>query len=146
MSRPQLFAVLAVMLAATPCGAASAKPNAPPIPASGATGVLEVGHHGYGSHGLPGQYSHYRRHHGFSLRLGWGYPSYGYPWAYPAPVYAYPVRPLVVMPAPVVPVFPHGAPAAWTAEWYGYCAQKYRSFDSRTGLYITYSGERRMCR
>lgn len=38
------------------------------------------------------------------------------------------------------------APAPWTADWYAYCASKYRSFDPRTGTYITYSGYERLCR
>ena len=38
------------------------------------------------------------------------------------------------------------APAQGTAEWYSYCAAKYRSFDPATGTYLAFSGERRMCR
>ncbi|SDU27491.1 BA14K family protein [Stappia sp. ES.058] len=36
--------------------------------------------------------------------------------------------------------------AAWTPEWYAYCARKYRSFNPRTGYYLAYSGRYRFCR
>jgi hypothetical protein len=75
---------------------------------------------------------------GFALRLGWGYPAYGYPW--PPPVY---VAPPVVAPAPAVVV---DAPKVSRAEWIDYCTFKYKSFDPQTGLYTTYSGEKRVCR
>lgn len=38
------------------------------------------------------------------------------------------------------------APEPWSEEWYDYCAQKYRSFNARTGMYLTGAGQRRMCR
>lgn len=38
------------------------------------------------------------------------------------------------------------APAPWTPEWYSYCAAKYRSFDPATGMFLSYSGEYRLCR
>ena len=37
-------------------------------------------------------------------------------------------------------------PAPWTPAWYRYCSRKYRSFNPRTGYFITYSGYRRFCR
>ncbi len=45
-------------------------------------------------------------------------------------------------PAPVY----YGRPAPWTAAWYDYCTARYRSFDPRTGYFVTYSGHRRFCR
>lgn len=62
----------------------------------------------------------------------------------PAPVYVQPA-PVYVQPAPVyvqpVPVVYQ----AWTPEWYSYCQTKYQSFDRRTGMFVTYTGERRLC-
>ena len=40
----------------------------------------------------------------------------------------------------------YGRPAPWTAAWYDYCSARYRSFNPRTGYFITYSGHRRFCR
>lgn len=34
----------------------------------------------------------------------------------------------------------------WTDEWYDYCASRYRSFNPRTGMFLAYSGEYKMCR
>lgn len=34
----------------------------------------------------------------------------------------------------------------WTRAWYRYCRKKYRSFNSKTGYYKTYSGRYRFCR
>lgn len=34
----------------------------------------------------------------------------------------------------------------WSAEWYAYCAERYRSFDARTGTFTTHSGQKRFCR
>jgi hypothetical protein len=55
-------------------------------------------------------------------------------------------RPEVVMPTPVPPLIRSGVPHPYSAQWYAYCAQKYRSFEPGTGLYTTFSGDRRMCR
>ncbi|MDP4823926.1 MAG: BA14K family protein, partial [Aestuariivirgaceae bacterium] len=44
-------------------------------------------------------------------------------------------------PAPVA----YGAPPAGTPAWYDYCRAKYRSFNSRTGLYLSYSGQYLPC-
>ncbi|WP_417771063.1 BA14K family protein [Stappia sp.] len=37
------------------------------------------------------------------------------------------------------------APEPWSREWYAYCADKFRSFEPRTGTYTTYGGEKRFC-
>lgn len=34
----------------------------------------------------------------------------------------------------------------WTREWYRYCANRYRSFDARSGTFQPYNGPRQMCR
>jgi len=82
----------------------------------------------------------------FTFDAGRGARTFGYETA-PAPNYGYrPYRPRVAMPVPVRPRFTTGVPPAWTAQWYAYCARKYLSFDRRTGRYLTYGGERRMCR
>lgn len=33
----------------------------------------------------------------------------------------------------------------WTADWYAHCANKYQSFDPKTGLFTTYDGRRLFC-
>lgn len=33
----------------------------------------------------------------------------------------------------------------WTQSWYDYCADRYRSFDARTGTYMGYDGARHFC-
>lgn len=38
------------------------------------------------------------------------------------------------------------SPEPWTGEWYEYCANRYRSFNARTGTYTTYGGAQRFCR
>ena len=38
------------------------------------------------------------------------------------------------------------SPEPWTGEWYDYCANRYRSFNPRTGYYTTYGGYQRFCR
>lgn len=38
------------------------------------------------------------------------------------------------------------APARWSDDWYDYCASKYRSFNPRTGKYLSNSGQYRYCR
>ena len=54
----------------------------------------------------------------------------------PTTTYVVPARPA---PQPVY------RPEPWSAEWYNYCANRYRSFDARTGYYTTYSGYKRFC-
>lgn len=34
----------------------------------------------------------------------------------------------------------------WSKAWYAYCMRKYRSFDAETGTYLSYEGERRLCK
>lgn len=46
--------------------------------------------------------------------------------------------------APPPPVY-RGRYAAWSPEWYAYCARKYRSFNPRTGYFLAYSGRYRFC-
>ena len=93
---------------------------------------------------------HWRGHHDLTWRIrdpnfsyftyGWGQPWYVTPRHVPA-------RPRVVMPAPVAPAMPTGvAPPAWSAQWYAYCADRYRSFDPVTGLYTTRGGRKAACR
>ncbi|APH73098.1 BA14K family protein [Aquibium oceanicum] len=33
----------------------------------------------------------------------------------------------------------------WTAEWYRYCSQRYRSFDAQTGTFRGYDGQDHFC-
>jgi len=35
---------------------------------------------------------------------------------------------------------PGYGPPPWTPEWYTYCAQRYRSFNARTGYFTGYDG------
>jgi hypothetical protein len=56
-------------------------------------------------------------------------------------------REVYVAPPPPPPEYygsaaygPAYGPPAWTPEWYTYCAQRYRSFNSRTGYFIGYDG------
>ena len=58
----------------------------------------------------------------------------------PAPVYVSPPPPVIYRTTPV-----YYAPAAWTPEWYAYCARKYQSFDARSGTFLGYDGYRRVC-
>jgi len=34
----------------------------------------------------------------------------------------------------------------WTRDWYAYCANRYRSFDARSGTFQPYNGPRQLCR
>ena len=56
----------------------------------------------------------------------------------PVPVYPAPRR-VYVEPVPVYEFEP------WTAEWYSYCADRYRSFDARSGTFMGYDGYRHFC-
>lgn len=51
-------------------------------------------------------------------------------------------QPTPPRPAPVYA----GGPRPWSNDWYAYCASKYRSFNPRTGYYVTYSGDYAFCR
>lgn len=46
---------------------------------------------------------------------------------------------------PDAPTVVTGQLEPWTSEWYAYCADRYRSFDARSGTFTTYSGEKRFC-
>jgi hypothetical protein len=101
---------------------------------------------GWGGHG------HW---HGGHWRGGWGGPGY---WgagliglgvgaaigALAAPVYA---DPYVDAPPPpaYAPVATGYGPAPWSPEWYDYCAQRYRSFNARTGYFMGYDGQPHFC-
>ena len=51
----------------------------------------------------------------------------------PPPVYVPPPPPVVYAPVAY-------GPPAWSPEWYSYCAQRYRSFDARSGYFTGYDG------
>ncbi len=57
----------------------------------------------------------------------------------------YPAAPVYVAPPPPPPVVVYYAPQPWTPEWYAYCAQRFRSFDARSGTYLGHDGYRHMC-
>jgi BA14K-like protein len=84
---------------------------------------------------------------------GWGGPGY---WgagliglgvgaaigtALAAPAYVGPPPP----PGAYAPVASAYGPPAWTPEWYTYCAQRYRSFNSHTGYFTGYDGQPYFC-
>jgi hypothetical protein len=52
-------------------------------------------------------------------------------------------REVYVVPPPPEPAY-YGpvsyGPPPWTPEWYTYCAQRYRSFNARTGYFMGYDG------
>ena len=43
------------------------------------------------------------------------------------------------------PSYRRAAMEPWTDEWFDYCSAKYRSFDSRTGMFMSYDGVRKFC-
>jgi hypothetical protein len=49
-------------------------------------------------------------------------------------------REVVVAPAPTPELQP------FTAPWYEYCAQRYRSFDAQTGTYLGFDKQRHFCK
>ena len=53
-------------------------------------------------------------------------------------------RPEIVQPIPLAPLIE--TPTPFTALWYAYCAEKYRSFEPSTGTYTTHGGRTRRCR
>ncbi len=55
-------------------------------------------------------------------------------------------RPTIVMPKRLAPLIEYGTPSPYSAQWYAYCAEKFQSFEPRSGRYTTYSGESRLCR
>jgi hypothetical protein len=38
-----------------------------------------------------------------------------------------------------------GAMEPWTPEWYGYCSDRYRTFNARTGTFVGYDGLTHFC-
>lgn len=73
------------------------------------------------------------------------YPAYAQPeYDYYAPDYRAPhYQPA---PRPVYraqPVYQTIEP--WSEAWYDYCSQRYRSFNSQSGTYTDYSGQRHFC-
>jgi hypothetical protein len=57
-----------------------------------------------------------------------------------------PTRPEVIMPSRKSPIIHQGTPEPYTAQWYAYCSGRYLTFEPRTGLYTTFSGQKRLCR
>ena len=43
------------------------------------------------------------------------------------------------------PVRYRAAMEPWSREWFRYCANRYRSFDGRTGTFMGYDGQRHFC-
>lgn len=65
---------------------------------------------------------------------------------YEAPrYYAPPPPPVYYAPRRPAPVYYGYRPAPWTPAWYEYCSARYRSFNPRTGYFVTYSGHHRFC-
>jgi hypothetical protein len=108
--------------------------------------TAEAGH-GWGGHGWGGRGWNGHWHGGW----GWGGPGY---WgagliglgvgaavgaALTAPAYAGPP------PGPYAPVAAGYGPPAWSPEWYTYCAQRDRSFNSHTGYFTGYDGQPYFC-
>lgn len=85
----------------------------------------------------PVQYRHHRRHH-YGYRPFRPYRPYvGFYYGYrplPPPVTYYETRPYVVRRG-----------AAWLPDDVARCASRFRSFNVRTGTYITYEGVERLC-
>lgn len=98
---------------------AEARSNVPGIIAGVAVGAIIAG--AVTRHNRP-----YYRDHGHSTH-----------YYAPAPRYYAPPPPTVVY---------SYAPRPWSGEWYAYCAQKYRSFDARSGTFQPYHGPRQLCR
>ena len=59
------------------------------------------------------------------------------------PRYDAPAPRVYYAPAPVVGT--HGL-VPWSAEWYAYCDDRYRSFNPKTGYFLGYDGEYHFCR
>jgi hypothetical protein len=102
----------------------------------------EAGHHGWKGHSHQ-HYSHrsHRRDSGAAAAAG----IIGF--AAGAIIGSTMAQPRVYHAPPPVHYYPpvRYTPAPWTPDWYAYCASKYRSFDARSGTYVTYSGYRRLC-
>jgi BA14K-like protein len=73
----------------------------------------------------------------------YGYGPYYGPGYYGGPYYAPP--PPVVYGAPGPAVYGAPGPAAVAGDAGAYCAQRYRSYDPRSGTYLGYDGVRHPC-
>ncbi len=90
-----------------------------------------------------------RRYQAYERSYVYEEPDYRYYRSAPQPVY----RPAPVYRAQPVydsrPVYnqrrTYRAIEPWTNAWYDYCSQRYRSFNSRTGTFTDYDGQRRFC-
>jgi hypothetical protein len=116
---------------------------------------------GYWREGDPYEYRKPRRHHrdrdhgrdavvGGALGLATGLiiggaianqPRYEERRVYVEPDYYPEPEPRVIYREPVV--VPTYEP--WTQSWYDYCAQRYRSFNPRTGTFVGYDGLEHFC-
>ena len=105
------------------------------------TSVAEAGHRWHG--GVHYHHYHYRSSGGSALAAGvFGLAAgaiigsaVSQPRVYAAP----PPRVVYYERAPVY------FPTPWTPDWYAYCASKYRTFDGRSGTYVSWDGTRRFC-
>lgn len=61
------------------------------------------------------------------------------------PVIVNPARPAPVYHRPYTPRYKTHRYEPWTKPWYRYCLSKYRSFDPKSGTYMTYRGVRKFC-
>lgn len=57
----------------------------------------------------------------------------------------YPSRPQPVEPQVITYDDSGWTPEPWTAEWAEQCADRYRTFDPRSGTYMAKSGKRKFC-
>jgi hypothetical protein len=65
----------------------------------------------------------------------------------PEPVYANPYRQPRPRPIREYPetVYLDGALEPWSADWYNYCSDRYRSFDPQSGTFMGYDGQEHFC-
>jgi hypothetical protein len=68
----------------------------------------------------------------------------------PEPVYANPYRqprprPIREYPETVYLDEYAGGLEPWSAEWYDYCSDRYRSFNPRSGTFVGYDGQEHFC-
>ncbi|MHA7968520.1 BA14K family protein [Rhizobium sp. CAU 1783] len=104
---------------------------------------------------------YYRRHHNDdalaagAIGLAAGLVTGAVIASQPRTVYVEPEpEPMYVEPEPVYvdeyppaprPVYRSVGVEPWTAEWYDYCAARYRSFNARNGTYVGYDGRAHFC-
>jgi BA14K-like protein len=135
--RTPLVGALALTIAATPMAPVAAAPAAPMSPsvakAEVGSAITQVrGRHGHRHHGHRHHGHHHHRHRGIGVGIGLGviggiiaaesYPGY----VYDEEVYDAP-------------------PPGYTGDPRILCAETFRSFEWNTGLYTTYSGEKKPC-